>query len=85
MGATLYGIIDDYLKSFIDGDLLAPHDRPQYTRDSVEVYEILARLNNGQMVTDENVKQAAEHYLVSKVGLTVPELESLKKRLAGKI
>jgi hypothetical protein len=83
MGATLYEIIDDYLKSLIDEELLAPHDSPQYALDSAAVYEILTLINNGQTVTDENVKKAAEHYLTAKVGLTVPELECLKERLAG--
>jgi hypothetical protein len=82
MGATLCEIIDDYLKSLIDEELLAPHDSPQYQLDSVAVYEILTTINNGKPVTDENVKAAAENYLVTKIGLTVPELESLKERLA---
>jgi hypothetical protein len=83
MGATLYEIIDDYLKSLIDEELLAPHDSPQYQLDSVAVYEILTTINSGKPVTDENVKDAAEHYLITKVGLTVPKLERLKERLTG--
>jgi hypothetical protein len=83
MGATLYEIIDDYLKSLIDGELLAPHDSPQYRLDSVAVYEILTAINNGKPVTDKNIKGAAEHYLITKIGLTVPELECLKEQLAG--
>jgi protein tyrosine/serine phosphatase len=82
MGATLYEIIDDYLKSLIDEDLLALHDSPQYQRDSAVVYEILTAINDRKPVTDENVKDAAECYLITKIGLTVPELERLKKRLA---
>jgi hypothetical protein len=34
-------------------------------------------------VTDEIVKEVAEHSLTTKVGLTIPELECLKERLAG--
>jgi hypothetical protein len=83
MGAALYEIIDDYLKSLIDEELLAPHDSPQYQLDSVAVYEILTAINNMKPVTDENVKAMAENYLITKVGLTVPELERLKERLAG--
>jgi hypothetical protein len=82
MGATLYEIIDDYLKSLIDEDLLAPHDSPQYRLDSAVVYEILTKINNRKPVTDENIKAVAENYLIKKIGLTVPELERLQKRLA---
>jgi hypothetical protein len=47
------------------------------------VYEILTKINNGKPVTDGNVKAVAENYLITKIGLTVPELERLKERLAG--
>jgi hypothetical protein len=83
MGATIDEIIDDYLKSFIDEELLAPRGSPQYKLDSAVVHEILSKLNNGEMATDENLKGAAERYLVTKVALTAPELELLKERLAG--
>jgi protein tyrosine/serine phosphatase len=86
MGAKLYEIIDDYLKSIIvDDEGLAPHDSPQYKRDSEVVREILNKMNNGMAVTEENLQAAAEHYLSAKVSLTVPELELLKERLAGKV
>jgi hypothetical protein len=34
MGASLHEIIDDYLKSFLDDEMLAPRDHPQYQCDS---------------------------------------------------
>jgi protein tyrosine/serine phosphatase len=83
-GATLYEIIDDYLKSVIDEEFLAPHDSPQYQRDSAVVHEILTAINNGKPVTEKNLKEAAENYLIKNVGLTMPELEGLKERLTGK-
>jgi hypothetical protein len=85
MGATLYEIIDDYLKSLIDKEFLAPHDSPQHHLDSAAVYEILTAMHNGKPVTDENVKDVAESYLITKVGLTMPELKRLKERLAGEV
>jgi hypothetical protein len=83
MGATMEEIIADYLKSFFDGELLAPRDSPRYKLDSAVVHEILAKMNNGEMVTAENLREAAERYLVTKVVLTMTELELLKERLAG--
>jgi hypothetical protein len=85
MGATIEEIIDDYLKSFLDEELLAPRDSPQYKLDSAVVHEILAKINNGEPVTEKNLREAAEHYLITKVALTVPELELLKEILAGKV
>jgi hypothetical protein len=85
MGATLHEIIDDYLKSFFDEEFLAPHDSPQYKADSAVVHEILTRINGGKPVTEGNVKAVAENYLITKVSLTIPEIELLKARLAGKI
>jgi hypothetical protein len=83
MGAALCEIIDDYLKSLFDEDLLAPHDSPQYKADSAVVHEILTKMNNGKPVTEENARDAAEHYLITKAALTPPELDLLKERLAG--
>jgi protein tyrosine/serine phosphatase len=86
MGANLHEIIDDYLKSIIfDGELLAPHDSPQYKVDSAVVHEILTKVNNGKPVTEDNLQTAAEYYLITKVTLTMPEIELLKARLAGKV
>jgi protein tyrosine/serine phosphatase len=85
MGANLHEIINDYLKSIIfDDELLAPHDSPQYKADSAVVHEILTKVNNGKPVTEDNLRYAAEHYLITKVALTMPEIELLKARLAGK-
>jgi hypothetical protein len=83
MGAAIEEIIDDYLKSLLDEELLAPRDSPQYKSDSAVVLEILARLKNGETATDENLRGAAERYLVTKVALTAPELTLLKEKLAG--
>jgi hypothetical protein len=41
-------------------------------------------INNGKPVTEEKLRETAEHYLVSKVSLSMTELELLKERLAGK-
>jgi hypothetical protein len=84
MGASLREIIDDYLRSFLDDELLAPHDSPQYQRDSVVVHEILTKMNDGEAVTEENLREAAERYLVTKAALTAPEIGLLKEKLAGK-
>jgi hypothetical protein len=84
MGASLHEIIDDYLKSFLDDKFIAPHDSQQYQRDSAEVHEILATINNGKPVMEEKLRETAEQYLMSKVFLTIAELELLKERLAGK-
>jgi hypothetical protein len=84
MGASLYEIIDDYLKSFFDAAFIAPHDSPQYQRDSEAIHDILTRINDGKPVTEEKLREMAEHYLVSKVSLSITELELLKERLAGK-
>jgi hypothetical protein len=83
MGAALCEIIDDYLKSLFDEELLAPHDSPQYKTDSAVVHEILAGINNGKPITEEHIRETAERYLITKVALTKPELELLKERLAG--
>jgi hypothetical protein len=80
----LYEIIDDYLKSFFDDTFIAPHDSPQYRRDSEAVHDILARINDEKPVTEEKLRETAEQYLVSKVSLSMTELELLKERLAGK-
>jgi hypothetical protein len=85
MGATIDEIINDYWKSFLDEELLAPRESPQYQRDSAVVHEILSKMNNGEMVTEENLRGTAERYLITKVALSVPELECLKERLAGKV
>jgi hypothetical protein len=85
MGAAIDEIIDDYLKSLLDEELLAPHDSPQYKLDSAGVHEILTRINNGKPVTEKNLREAAEHYLITEVALTAPELELLKKTLAGNV
>jgi hypothetical protein len=85
MGANMSEIIDDYLKSFFDKEFLASHDSPQYKRDSAVVHEILTTINNGKMVTEETLREVAENYLITKVALTVPELELLKARLTGKV
>ncbi|MDR0387010.1 MAG: tyrosine-protein phosphatase [Treponema sp.] len=82
MGASLCEIIDDYLKSFLDDELLAPHDSPQYQRDSAIVHEILTMINNGRPVTEEQLRETAEQYLVSQVSLSTAELELLKERLS---
>jgi uncharacterized protein (UPF0371 family) len=84
MGASLHEIIDDYLRSFLDEESLAPHDSPQYQRDSAVVHKILNKINSGKPVTDDNLKNTAEHYLITRVALTMPEIELLKTRLAGK-
>jgi hypothetical protein len=83
MGASLYEIIDDYLKSLFDEEFLAPHGSPRYSLDSAAPREILTGMNNGNVVTDGNLREAAENYLITKVELTIPELESLKARLTG--
>jgi hypothetical protein len=85
MGATIEEIIEDYLKSFLDDEFIAPRDSPRYKLDSVAVHEILAKMNNGKMVTEKNLREAAEIYLLTKVALTMTELELLKERLAGKV
>jgi hypothetical protein len=85
MGATLHEIIDDYLRSFLDEELLAPRDSPQYQRDSVVVHEILTKMNDREAVTEEKLREAAERYLVAKVALTAPEIGLLKEKLAGKV
>jgi hypothetical protein len=86
MGTSLHEIIDDYLKSIVfDDELLAPHDSPQYKADSAVVHEILTRINSGKPITEDNVKATAENYLITKVSLTIPEIELLKARLAGKV
>ncbi|MDR2144538.1 MAG: tyrosine-protein phosphatase [Treponema sp.] len=82
MGAAIEEIIDDYLKSLLDEELFAPRGSPQYKRDSAVVHEILAKINNGEMVTVENLREAAERYLVTKVALTMTELGLLKEKLA---
>jgi hypothetical protein len=85
MGASLHEVIDDYLGSFLDKELLAPPDSPQYNLDSLVVYELLTKINNGSPVREDNLKEVAEKYLLKKVMLTMPELELLKKRLAGEV
>jgi hypothetical protein len=84
MGAAIGEIIDDYLKSFFDAELLTARDSPQYRLNSAVVHEILTKINNGEMVTEENLREAAERYFVTKAALTAPELDLLKERLAGK-
>jgi hypothetical protein len=85
MGATIDEIIEDYLKSFLDEEFIASRDSPQYKSDSAVVHQILTKMNKGEPVAPENLKAAAEAYLVTKVGLTGPELERLKERLAGEL
>jgi hypothetical protein len=85
MGATLREIINDYLRSFLDEELLAPCESLRYQRDSVVVHEILAKMNDGEAVTEENLRDAAERYLVTKAALTAPEIWLLTERLAGKV
>jgi hypothetical protein len=53
-----------------------------YTADPSN-YEILSKINNGEPVTAENLREAAERYLVTKAALTMTELEFLKEKLAG--
>jgi hypothetical protein len=84
MGATIDEIINDYWKSFLDEELLALRGSPQYQRDSAVVHEILSKMNNGEMVTEKNLREAAEHYLITKVSLTITELELLKEKLSDK-
>jgi hypothetical protein len=83
MGANLHEITTGYLESFFDKEFLAPCDSPQYKRDSAPVLEILSIINGGKPVTDDNLKETAENYLVAKAGLTSREIELLKERLSG--
>jgi hypothetical protein len=85
MSASLYEIIDDYLKSLLDDEFIAPHGSPQYQSDSTAVHEILTKINNGKPVTEEKLKEAAEQYFITKVSLSMVELELLKERLAGTV
>jgi hypothetical protein len=84
MGASLREIIGDYAESFFDGEVPAPCDGPRYRRDSAVVREILTSMNGGEAVTEENLREAAERYLVTKAALTAPEIGLLTERLAGK-
>jgi hypothetical protein len=83
MGAGRYEIVTDYLRSF-EVDSTSTWSSNQYLIMGflANIFGLLARMNNGTAITDENIQMAAENYLFTRVKLSSDEIQALKRRLS---
>jgi len=82
MGASLDEVIKDYLKSF--NSIFESSIHSSQKADEVTVMQILSIMSNSQIINEQNLQHISETYLLSKIGLSVEEVELLRMKLSGK-
>ena len=81
-GATVDEIVEDYMVSY-ENYYKVQKGTEGYKLVSKIMYDQLKEMNNGQPVTDDNVKAVVVNYLKSLVGLDDEQIERLETRLVG--
>ena len=84
MGATLKEVEGDYMKSFKNYYGIEAGDI-KYSLIQKQFLDILAEINDGAEVTEENIKAVTESYLLEDVGLSEGELKELKDKLSKEL
>lgn len=79
-GASLSDIQADYMASYANYYGVTPNEA-RYAPISNIIVDILKEMNKGGAVTDRNLSQVIENYLVNDAGLSVEEISRLKVRL----
>ncbi|MDR0389217.1 MAG: tyrosine-protein phosphatase, partial [Spirochaetaceae bacterium] len=79
-GAKLSDITTDYMVSYANYYGVTPNEA-RYASISNIIVDILKEMNNGNAVTDRNLGQVVETYLVQHAGLSAQEITQLKARL----
>lgn len=83
MGAKLDDVINDYLKSFDSN--LESGTYIEKKPDKLTAMRILQQMSKKQIITDKNLQQITENYLMEKVGLDIMEINYLRWQLSGKL
>jgi len=81
-GATVDEIVEDYMVSY-ENYYKVQKGTEGYKLVSKIMYDQLKEMNNGQPVTDDNVKAVVVNYLKNLVGLDDEQIEKLETRLVG--
>ena len=82
MGASVKEIACDYLMSFnsiFDSSIYNINNK----NDLMIVMQLLSVICGQELICDENLQHIAGNYLEHTIGLTVLEIESLKRKLSG--
>ena len=54
---------------------------PVYAVIAKIITDMFVKMNGGKAITDANLKAVAENYLTKTVGLTAPQINTLKQKL----
>ena len=81
-GATFDEIVEDYMVSY-ENYYKVQKGTDGYKLVSKIMYDQLKEINNGQPVTDDNVKAVVVNYLKNLVGLEDEQIEKLETMLVG--
>jgi hypothetical protein len=82
MGATAQEIIDDFLASYVNLYKISPAG-DSYRIIAYLAEDMLLMISDGKAPDQTDLQQAAEHYILEKIGLGRDELDMLKHKLAG--
>ncbi|MCL2066921.1 MAG: tyrosine-protein phosphatase [Treponema sp.] len=80
MGAKLDDVIDDYLLSF--NSIFKSSIYEAQKADLQVAMKLLSVMSDSITITEQNLQQIAEIYLLKKIGLSPSEIELLKEKLA---
>ena len=80
MGATVQQVSDDYMLSYMNYFNVKKTDA-RYPVIAKIITDMFVKMNGGKAITDANLKAVAETYLTKTVGLTAPQVNTLKQKL----
>jgi protein tyrosine/serine phosphatase len=83
MSATIDEIAKDYLQSF--SSIFDSSIYGEVNKDNSLVVKLLSVMGNYESVNGQNLQVIAENYLRNTIKLSVVEIESLKRKLAGTV
>lgn len=81
MGATVQQVSDDYMITYMNYFHVAKTDA-KYPIIARIITDLFTQMNGGTPVTDANIQNIAETYLIQTVGLSADQVQALKVRLS---
>lgn len=81
MGATVQQVSDDYMITYMNYFHVAKTDA-KYPIIARIITDLFTQMNGGTPVTDANIQNIAETYLIQTVGLSADQVQALKARLS---